>query len=54
MKLRIELGERIDKWLENFSQEEQELLLDLLSQFYYSEEKIKEKTKELYQKFVSK
>lgn len=55
MKLRIELGERIDKWLENFSQEEQELLLDLLSRFYYySEEKIKEKTKELYQKFVSK
>lgn len=55
MQLRIELGERIEKWLSHFSKEEQELLLDLLSKFYYySEEKIKAKTKELYNKFVSK
>ena len=54
MQLRIELGERIEKWLSHFSKEEQELLLDLLSKFYYySEEKIKAKTKELYNKFVS-
>lgn len=53
MQLRIELGDRIEKWLTHFSEEEQKLLLELLSKFYYySEEKIKVKTKELYDKFV--
>lgn len=53
MQLRIELGERIENWLTHFSKEEQELLLDLLSKFYYySEEKIKIKTKELFNNFT--
>ena len=54
MQLRFELGDRIEEWLTHFSKDEQDLLLDLLSKFYYySEEKIKFKTKELYDKFVS-
>ncbi len=54
MKLREEFGERIEKWLKAFDESEHEMLLSLLSQFYYySEEKVKENTKELYQKFLS-
>lgn len=53
MKLREEFDERIKNWLKAFNESEQEMLLSLLSQFYYySEEKIKSKTKELYQKFL--
>ena len=54
MKLREEFGERIDNWLNAFDESEHQLLLSLLSQFYYySEEKIKLKTKELYEKFLA-
>jgi len=54
MRLREEFGERIENWLKAFDESEHEMLLSLLSQFYYySEQKIKEKTKELYQKFLS-
>ena len=54
MKLREEFGVRIENWLKAFDESEHEMLLSLLSQFYYySEEKVKAKTKELYQKFLS-
>ena len=54
MKLREEFGERIDNWLKAFDESEHQLLLSLLSQFYYySEEKIKSKVKELYEKFLA-
>lgn len=54
MKLRYELGSRIEGWLSAFRAEEQPLLLDLLSKFYYySEDRIKDKVKELYSKFCN-
>ena len=54
MKLREEFEERIDNWLKAFDESEHKMLLSLLSQFYYySEEKVKENSKKLYQKFLS-
>lgn len=53
MKIREDFAERIDKWLQAFSKEEQPFLLELLRQFYYySEERIKEKVVRLYDAFV--
>ena len=53
MKLREEFEERIDNWLKAFDESEHKMLLSLLSQFYYySEEKVKENSKKLYQKFL--
>ena len=55
MKLREEFEERIDNWLKAFDESEHDMLLSLLSQFYYySEEKVKEKSQELYEKFLDK
>ena len=53
MKLREEFEGRIDNWLEAFDESEHKMLLSLLSKFYYySEEKVKENSKKLYQKFL--
>ncbi len=54
MKLREEFEIRIDNWLKLFDEKDHPMLLSLLSNFYYySENKIKTKTKELYEKFKS-
>lgn len=53
MKLRKEMEPRIESWLSGFPEEEQKLMLDLLSNFhYYSEKRINEKVEELYKDFV--
>lgn len=53
MKLRKEMEPRIESWLSGFSEEEQKLMLDLLSNFhYYSEKRMNEKVEELYKEFV--
>ena len=53
MKLRKEMEPRIESWLSGFPEEEQKLMLDLLSNFhYYSEKRINEKVEELYKEFV--
>lgn len=53
MKIREDFAERIDKWLQAFSEEEHPFLLELLMQFYYySEERIKDKVVELYDAFI--
>ena len=53
MQLREEMDLRLDKWLSGFSDEEKKLMLELLSFFYYySEERVKERVVELYQKFL--
>lgn len=53
MKLRKEMGPRIEAWLSGFPKEEQKLILDLLSNFYYySEKRINEKVEELYKEFI--
>ncbi len=53
MKIREDFAERIDKWLQAFSEEEHPFLLELLMQFYYySEERIKEKVVQLFDAFL--
>ena len=53
MKLRKEMEPRIETWLSGFPKEEQKLMLDLLSNFYYySEKRINEKVEELYKEFI--
>lgn len=53
MQLRKEMDSRIEKWLSGFSEEEQQIMLELLSYFYYySEKRVNEKVIELYQKFL--
>lgn len=52
MKLRQEIGTRIEKWLSAFPEAEHPFLLELLEHFYYySEKRIKEKVKELFTLF---
>lgn len=52
MKLRQEIGTRIEKWLSAFPESEHPFLLELLEHFYYySEKRIKEKVKELFSLF---
>ena len=52
MKLRQEIGTRIEKWLSAFPESERPFLLELLEHFYYySEKRIKEKVKELFASF---
>ena len=51
--MRKEMEPRIESWLSGFSEEEQKLMLDLLSNFhYYSEKRMNEKVEELYKEFV--
>lgn len=53
MKLRHKMGGRIEEWLSHFSIDEQDLLLNILSKFYYySEERINSKVQVLYNNFV--
>lgn len=52
MQLREEMDSRIEKWISGFSEEEQQIMLELLANFYYySEKRVNEKVLELYQKF---
>ena len=54
MKTRRDLGVRIDNWLSLFPDDRKELLLQLLSSFYYySEELVRNRVKTLYELFVS-
>lgn len=52
MKIREELGMRIDKWLAAFDESEKPLLLELLSNFYYyTEERIEDNVSLLQKRF---
>lgn len=52
MKLRQEIGVRIEEWLSAFPESEHPFLLELLEHFYYySEKKVREKVKELFALF---
>lgn len=53
MKIREELGTRIEKWLAAFDESEKDLLLELLSKFYYyTEERIEDNVLLLHKRFV--
>ncbi len=52
MKLRYEIGTRIEEWLLAFPESERPFLLELLEHFYYySEKRVKQKVKELFALF---
>lgn len=54
MKVRKELGPRIDAWLQAFPQEHHAFLLELLKHFfYYSDERVGENVAELYNRFLN-
>ena len=53
MQLRNKMDSDIERWISDFSEEEQQVMLELLSNFfYYSETRVNEKVKELHQKFL--